>query len=104
MRILLTGGAGFIGSHVAEGYLALGHEVAIVDNLSTGHRANVPAGARFYEADLNDSAAIAGILEQERPAILNHHAAQKSVRISVADPAEDAHINIIGSVRLLELS
>lgn len=103
-KILITGGAGFIGSHVADGYLASGHEVIIVDDLSTGHRANVPSAARFYEADLTDGEQLARILATERPDVVNHHAAQKSVRVSVEDPAEDARINIIGSLRLLELS
>jgi len=103
-KILITGGAGFIGSHVADGYLALGHDVVVVDDLSTGHRANVPERARFYQADLTDGAELARILEVERPDVVNHHAAQKSVRISVEDPAEDARINVIGSLRLLELS
>ncbi len=103
-KILITGGAGFIGSHVADGYLALGHEVVIVDDLSTGHRHNLPSQARFYEADLNDGQELTRILEKERPNVVNHHAAQKSVRVSVEDPAEDARINIIGSLRLLELS
>jgi UDP-glucose 4-epimerase len=102
-KILITGGAGFIGSHVADGYLALGHEVTIVDDLSTGHRRNVPERARFYQADLTDADELARILAAEKPEILSHHAAQKSVRISVEDPAEDARINIIGSLRLLEL-
>jgi len=103
-KILITGGAGFIGSHVADGYLAQGHDVVVVDDLSTGHRANLPERARLYEADLTDGAALARILETERPDVVNHHAAQKSVRVSVEDPAEDARINVIGSLRLLELS
>jgi UDP-glucose 4-epimerase len=103
-KILITGGAGFIGSHVADGYLALGHEVVVVDDLSTGHRSNLSHRARLYEVDLTDAAALARILERERPDVVNHHAAQKSVRVSVEDPAEDARINIIGSLRLLELS
>jgi UDP-glucose 4-epimerase len=74
-----------------------------VDDLSTGHRRNLPERARFYQADLTDRDELARILEAERPEIINHHAAQKSVRISVDDPAEDARINIIGSLRLLEL-
>ncbi len=102
-KILITGGAGFIGSHVADGYLAMGHEVVIVDDLSTGHRANLPERAAFYEADLTDEAELERILARERPDVINHHAAQKSVRLSVADPAMDARINIIGSLRLLEL-
>jgi UDP-glucose 4-epimerase len=103
-KILITGAAGFIGSHVADGFLALGHDVAVVDDLSTGHRPNVPERARFYQADLTDGAELTRILEAERPDVVNHHAAQKSVRISVEDPAEDARINVIGSLRLLELS
>jgi UDP-glucose 4-epimerase len=103
-KILITGGAGFIASHVADGYLALGHEVVILDDLSTGHRANIPSSAHFYQADLTDEAELTRILETERPDVVNHHAAQKSVPVSVKDPAEDARINIIGSVRLLELS
>src|SRR5215212_1162880 len=103
-KILITGGAGFIGSHVADGYLAEGHDVVVVDDLSTGHRANLPERARLCEADLTDGAELARILETERPDVVNHHAAQRSVRVSVEDPAEDARINVIGSLRLLELS
>jgi UDP-glucose 4-epimerase len=103
-KILITGGAGFIGSHVADGYLALGHDVVVVDDLSTGHRVNVPERVRFYQADLTEEGELARILEVERPDVVNHHAAQKSVRVSVEDPAEDARINVIGSLRLLELS
>src|SRR5437588_720138 len=103
-KILITGGAGFIGSHVADGYLAVGHDVVVVDDLSTGHRANVPERARFYQADLTEERELARLLEVEQPDVVNHHAAQKSVRISVEDPAEDARINVIGSLRLLELS
>src|SRR5207247_8572488 len=94
----------FSGSPVADGYLACGHEVVVVDDLSTGHRRNLPDRARFYEADLTDGDELALILQSEKPEIVNHHAAQKSVRMSVEDPAEDARINIIGSLRLLELS
>jgi UDP-glucose 4-epimerase len=103
-RILITGGAGFIGSHVADGCLAAGHEVVILDDLSTGHRGNLPEGARYYQADLTDAGELARILSAEQPDVVNHHAAQKSVRVSVEDPAEDARINVIGSLRLLELS
>jgi UDP-glucose 4-epimerase len=102
-KILITGGAGFIGSHVADGYLALGHDVVVVDDLSTGHRGNLDERVRLIQADLTDATELERILAAERPAIVNHHAAQKSVRVSVEDPAEDARINIIGSLRLLEL-
>lgn len=102
-KILITGGAGFIGSHVADGYLAMGHDVVVVDDLSTGHRHNLDERARLIQADLTDAAELGRILASERPQIVNHHAAQKSVRVSVEDPAEDARINVIGSLRLLEL-
>jgi UDP-glucose 4-epimerase len=103
MRILLTGGAGFIGSHVADAYIALGHDVLVVDNLSSGKRENVPEGARFVLCDIaSDTAAEA--VRSFRPEVVNHHAAQISVRQSVADPAEDARINILGTIRILEAS
>lgn len=102
MKILVTGGAGFIGSHVAEAYLAAGHEVALLDDLSTGREANCPAGARLHRADVRDREAVAAILAQERPEVLSHHAAQMDVRRSVADPVLDAQINLIGLLNLLE--
>ena len=101
MRILVTGGAGFIGSHVAEHLLGAGHEVAVLDDLSTGHRANVPAGAAFYDCDIRDER-LAAILGEFRPEVISHHAAQMSVRVSVQRPRLDASINVEGSVHLLE--
>ena len=101
MKVLVTGGAGFIGSHVVDAYLAAGIEVAVADNLSTGRRSNLNPGARFYEIDIR-SKALWEVLEQERPEVVNHHAAQMSVRNSVADPLYDADVNIIGSLNLLE--
>ncbi len=101
MRILVTGGAGFIGSHVAELLLAAGHEVAIVDDLSTGHRANVPAGATFYHCDIRDER-LASIFAEVRPEVVSHHAAQMSVRVSVQQPRLDASVNVEGSAHLLE--
>ncbi len=101
MKILITGGAGFIGSNVADRYLELGHEVVIVDNLITGQRENIPSAAKFYEADIRDEA-LAGIFEKERPDIVNHHAAQMDVRKSVADPVYDANVNVIGGLNLLQ--
>jgi UDP-glucose 4-epimerase len=103
MRILVTGAAGFIASHVADRYLALGHEVAVLDNLSTGSMANVPPQARFYQADLRDGDSLARVFQDFRPQVVNHHAAQIDVRVSVEDPAGDALTNVVGSCRLLSL-
>lgn len=102
MRILVTGGAGFIGSNVADRFIELGHEVAILDDFSSGARANVHARARLYEADVADPAALERCFTEFRPEIVNHHAAQIDVRHSVADPVHDAMINIVGGLRLLE--
>jgi UDP-glucose 4-epimerase len=104
MKILVTGGAGFIASHVAEGYLAAGHDVAIVDDLSTGKKENVPAKARFYVCDISDFQAMEEIFARERPEVVNHHAAQMDVRRSVREPLFDARVNIVGALGLLELA
>lgn len=101
MRILVTGGAGFIASHVAERYLSLGHDVAVVDNLTTGKRGNLPSGARFYEVDLT-TAALQEVFAAEQPEFVSHHAAHIDVRRSVAEPSYDAGVNILGSLNLLE--
>ncbi|AEB10359.1 NAD-dependent epimerase/dehydratase family protein [Desulfobacca acetoxidans] len=100
-RILVTGGAGFIGSHVAESFLAAGHEVAIVDNLSTGRQDNVPVGAQFYPFDIKSWETF-DFIRHWQPQVLVHHAAQMSVRISVDDPVRDAQENILGSLNLFE--
>jgi UDP-glucose 4-epimerase len=101
-RVLVTGGAGFIGSHVAEAYLAAGDRVWIVDDLSSGRRENVPAAAGFHEMSVGDAA----LDELFRSAggfdIVNHHAAQVDVRKSVADPRSDAVVNIEGLLNVLE--
>ncbi len=102
MRILVTGGAGFIGSHVAEAYAARGHEIAVVDDLSTGRRENVPPAARFYELNIC-SPEMESVFARERPVVLSHHAAQMDVRRSVRDPVFDARVNILGLVHLLEI-
>ena len=101
MKILVTGGAGFIGSNVVDGYVEAGHEVLVVDNLSGGKLSNVNPKARFYEMDIR-SGEIDGLIKREKPDILNHHAAQISVPDSVADPLLDADINIKGLLNLLE--
>lgn len=102
MKVLVTGGAGFIGSHVVDAYLAAGHEVAVVDNLARGRRDNVNSSARLYEIDLR-AQQLRDVFERERPEVVNHHAAQASVVASVADPRADADINVLGTLHLLTL-
>lgn len=101
MKVCVTGGAGFIGSHVAQAYLDAGHDVVILDDLSTGKRSNVPERARLIELNITDPA-VADVFAQERFEVLNHHAAHMELRVSVEDPVKDATTNIIGSLRLLE--
>ena len=103
MRILVTGGAGFIASHVVDALIAAGHDVSIVDDLSTGRRQNINPKARFYEVDIR-SPDLAEVIATEQPEVINHHAAQMDVRRSVADPIYDADVNILGSLNLLELA
>lgn len=102
-RVLVTGGAGFIGSHVVDLLLAEGHRVAVVDNLSTGRRENVNPQADFFLADIG-SPDLAAVFDAVRPQAVVHLAAQASVPVSVADPARDAAVNILGSVNLLQQS
>jgi UDP-glucose 4-epimerase len=101
VRVLVTGGAGFIGSHVAEGFLADGHEVAVLDNLSTGFRRNVPAAAQFYHGDIREAEFLRRVFEEFRPEVVDHHAAQMDVRKSLVDPVFDAETNILGSLKLI---
>jgi UDP-glucose 4-epimerase len=101
MRVLVTGGAGFIGSHVAEASLEAGHVVTCLDDLSSGKRENVPEGARLLVADIRSEAALRAIVEAA-PDVLVHHAAQMDVRRSVADPGFDADVNVRGTLNLLE--
>jgi UDP-glucose 4-epimerase len=99
--ICVTGGAGFIASHVAEALLAAGHRVLIVDDLSSGRKENVPAGAELVVCDVRDPAA-ARLLAERGVEVLVHHAAQMDVRRSVADPVFDADVNVLGMLNLLE--
>ena len=101
MKILVTGGAGFIGSHIVDRYLKEDNEVIIVDNLSTGSLANVNPDAKFYLIDIRASE-LGKIIEIEKPDIVNHHAAQISVPLSIKDPISDADINIIGLLNVLQ--
>jgi len=101
MKILVTGAAGFVASHVADAYVEAGHEVVIVDDLSRGSLRNVNSTARFYQCDIRDQAAIEKIFRSEKPAIVNHHAAQMDVRRGVREPLFDADVNILGSLNLL---
>ena len=100
-RVLVTGGAGFIGSHVADLYLEDGWEVTVLDDLSTGRRKNVPAGAEFVQCGVNVARA-SNLLVEGGFTVLNHHAAQMDVRVSVTDPIFDERVNIAGLINLLE--
>jgi len=104
MRVLVTGGAGFIGSHVADACLAAGHDVAIIDNLSRGRRENLPNPARFYAVDLCDADAMECVFAEERPEAICHLAARADVRESMQRPILYAQTNIIGSLVLLEMA
>jgi len=101
VRILVTGGAGFIGSTVADRFIALGHEVAVLDDLSTGFREFVPQAARFVKADVTDAQAVDRFFAEWRPEIVTHHAAQMDVRKSVDDPVHDARTNLLGGINVL---
>lgn len=102
-KSLITGGAGFIGSHLADRLLAQGDDVIIVDNLVTGSKDNIDSSARFYEMDIQDPK-ISEIFEKEKPDFVFHLAAQIDVRRSVEDPVEDARINLLGTFNILENS
>lgn len=101
MNILVTGGAGFIGAHMAKRHLDDGHRVVVVDDLSAGRRDKVPEGARFVEADIAETD-LEPLLREEKIEFVSHHAAQIDLRHSVADPLFDARANILGSLRLFE--
>ena len=100
-KILVTGGAGFIGSHVVDLFVSQGYEVVIVDDLSTGRESNLNPAAKFYQMDIRDPK-LRDVFEAERPDFISHHAAQMDVRRSVAQPLFDAHVNILGSINMIE--
>lgn len=102
MKILVTGGAGFIASHVVEAYLAEGHEVHVIDNLSTGRRSNVPRGAKLHEIDIHSRETDA-LFAALRPEVVNHHAAQASVKVSNGDPVLDLEQNGGGTAKIASL-
>jgi UDP-glucose 4-epimerase len=101
MKIMVTGGAGFIGSHCVDAFLNAGHEVVIVDNFFTGHRSNLNPKAKFYECDIR-SKDVAEIFAKEKPDVVDHFAAQMNVTLSLREPILDADINIIGIINLLQ--
>ena len=99
-RLLVTGGAGFIGSHVCELAMARGWKVAVLDNLSSGRRENVPEAAEFFEVDLRDAAATSAAVASFSPTLVSHQAAQASVPVSMRDPQLDADNNVMGGLNL----
>ena len=103
MRILVTGGAGFIGSHTVDALVATAaHQIAVIDDLSAGKRDQLNPGARFHQADIRDAGAVGRIVAIEQPEVIIHLAAQMDVRRSVADPAFDAQVNLVGFLKLME--
>jgi UDP-glucose 4-epimerase len=102
MKIVVTGGAGFIGSHIVDGLLAAGHAVAVIDDLSSGDRANLPAGVPLHVVDIVDGKAVAAVIQAERPDAVCHQAAQMSVSRSVREPLFDAQVNCIGLINVLD--
>jgi UDP-glucose 4-epimerase len=107
MRILVTGGAGFIGSHIVDAAIAAGHSVAVVDNLwpnGGGKRENVHPEARCYLVDVREASALNAVFKLERPEVVYHQAAQASVKLSADEPAQDAQINIVGLINVLQAS
>jgi UDP-glucose 4-epimerase len=102
MKILVTGGAGFIGSHVSDAYLAAGHKVTILDSLFGGRRANLPKRAKFVKGDIRDKKKVEALFKKEKFDVVNSHAAQMSVPDSVRDPRFDASVNVMGILNLME--
>ena len=102
MRLLITGGAGFIGSNLADKAIEAGWDVAVLDDLSSGRRENVPAAAEFFQVDIQDANSIGKAFASFKPTAVSHQAAQASVAVSVREPQKDASINIIGSINVMQ--
>jgi len=103
VRVLVTGGAGFIGSHLVDALLARGDSVTVVDNLSTGSKSNLNPRASFHTVDIRDAAALEKVFSAARPELVSHHAAQTDVRRSMNEPGYDAEVNVVGSVNVFHL-
>ena len=104
MRVLVTGGAGFIGSHVAEAAVDAGHDVVVIDDLSTGRQENVPQAADFHPVDIRNRTALRELVLHFRPDAISHHAAQASVSVSVREPLLAADVNVLGSINVAEVA
>jgi UDP-glucose 4-epimerase len=104
MKIVVTGAAGFIASHVSDAYIAAGHDVVIIDDLSRGAMSNVNRAARFYKGDIQSREFLEEVFRAEKPEVVNHHAAQMDVRRGVREPIFDASVNILGSINLLNVA
>ena len=104
MRVLVTGGAGFIASHIVDAMIGEGHSVAVIDDISTGSLENLNSGARLHRVDVADSEAVERVFAEERPELVNHHAAHTDVRRSMADPLFDTRANVLGTISLLQAS
>src|SRR3954463_13016573 len=102
MKILVSGGAGFIGSHIVDAYVEAGHNVSVIDDESSGRSSNVHPKAFFTRLDLSDASKVRRFFKGKKFDVINHHAAQIDVRRSVADPLFDARVNILGTLNLLE--
>ena len=104
MKVLVTGGAGFIGSHVVDCLVKKNYQVVVVDDLSTGRREHVNPAAKFFTLDIRDKQGLEKIFEREKPDVVNHHAAQVNLRRSVTEPVFDVEVNLLGSLNLIECS
>lgn len=102
MRVVVTGGAGFIGSHLADALIANGHDVLVVDDLSVGRRQNVPSGAAFVQLDIRQGEQLRSVFADFKPDAVSHQAAQTSVAVSAREPVRDVEINVVGSIHVLE--